>query len=200
MNQKGFANIVAVMVVVILTGAVGYFVLIKRPMIATPGTSSSSQNTVPPDTTAQWKTYTNEENKYRVSYPPDWKLTSVTADPSPTAIRFTKITKQNGTYLNDAVIDIIVELNPLGTTPTEAWYRAWATQIPAGINLEEATIKETMFKNMRALNINNSSVFFAKGSNMFRIQWHVAGEYNPSLVSSTEQIFEQMLSTFEFLD
>lgn len=200
MNQKGFANIVVVMLVVILAGAVGYFALIKRPILTTPGTSSLAQNTAPPDTTPQWISYTNREHKYRVSYPPDWKLGSVTAEPSPAAIRFTKITKQNGTYLNDAVIDIIVEPNPLNTTPTEAWYRAWAAQIPAGINLEGIEIKETMFKNVRALIINNSSVFFAKGSNMFRIQWHVAGDYDSSLVTSTEQNFEQLLSTFEFLD
>ena len=201
MNQKSFANIILVIIVVVLVGAAGYFAFVKKPApIAQDKTLPSTQNTVPPDKTAQWRTYTNTEYKYRVSYPPEWELGRITAEPSPAAVRFTKITKQDGKYLNDAVVDIIVEPNPLKKTPTEEWYREWVKQIPAGGSLEGVKIEETTFKSIKALKIDNSSIFFAKGFNMFRIKWHVAGDYNQSLVTSTEQIFEQMLANFEFFD
>jgi len=150
--------------------------------------------------TAQWKIFTNTEYKYRVSYPADWELGQITVKQSPAAIRFTKITKQGDKYLNDAVVDIIVEPNPFRKTPTEEWYREWIKQIPAGINLEGVKIEETTFKNMKALKIDNNTIFFAKGFNMFRIKWHVAGDYDESLAESTENIFEQIVATFEFFD
>ena len=157
-------------------------------------------NEVAQSETSLWKVYTITEYKYRVSYPPDWELVQVTVKQFPAAVRFTKITKQGVNYLNDAVVDIIVEPNPLRKTPTEEWYREWVKQIPAGINLEGVKIEETTFKNMKALKIDNNTVFFTKGFNMFRITWHVAGDYDQSLVESTKKIFEQMLDTFAFID
>ena len=150
--------------------------------------------------TAQWKIFTNTEYKYRVSYPADWELGQITVRQSPATVRFTKIAKQGDKYLNDAVVNIIVEPNPLRKTPTEEWYREWVKQIPAGINLEGVKFEETIFKNMKALKIDNNTIFFVKGFNMFRITWHVAGDYDQSLVGSTEKIFEQMLDTFAFFD
>ena len=152
------------------------------------------------DEVSDWKTYANTEYKYRINYPPDWEITNITAQPSPAAVRFTKITKQDGRYINDAVVDVIVESNPLKKTPTEEWYREWIKQIPAGMNLEGVQIVETTFQGMRALKIDNHTIFFAKGFNMFRIKWHVAGDYDQSLVSTTENVFNRMLSSFKFFN
>ena len=149
------------------------------------------------DETSSWKIYTNTVYKYRVIYPPDWEIT---VKQSPSAVRFTKITKQGDKYLNDAIVDIIVEPNQLRKTPTEAWYREWVKQIPAGIDLAGVKFEETTFKNMKALKINNNAIFFSKEFNMFRIAWYVAGNYDQSLREATEKIFERMLSAFAFFD
>ena len=52
MNQKGFANIILIVLVVILAGAVGYFAFMKKPapvieQITQPATTPSPNNTVP---------------------------------------------------------------------------------------------------------------------------------------------------------
>ncbi|MDP3947104.1 MAG: hypothetical protein Q8Q41_00215 [bacterium] len=55
-NQKGFANVVLIVLVVVLAGAVGYLTLIKKPTSSTvteqplSDTSPSSQQTNPPPT------------------------------------------------------------------------------------------------------------------------------------------------------
>jgi len=52
MNQKGFANIILVVVIVVLVGVVGYFALIKKPTSPattnqTPSTNTPTQQTPP---------------------------------------------------------------------------------------------------------------------------------------------------------
>ncbi len=78
-NQKGFANIVLVIViVVVLVGAVGYFAFVKKlepitQQSPTP-TSTQTQKPVPPtptpDKTVNWKAYTDSNLKYSFQYPP----------------------------------------------------------------------------------------------------------------------------------
>ena len=43
MNQKGFANIVLVILVAVIASAAGYFTLVKKPEIAQPNTQSNTQ-------------------------------------------------------------------------------------------------------------------------------------------------------------
>ncbi|MBI2669894.1 MAG: hypothetical protein HYX20_02015 [Candidatus Yanofskybacteria bacterium] len=67
-NQKGFANIILVVVIVILVGAVGYFVFVKNPVaiqtkIPTPTPTKTA------DSTASWMTYTNPRAGYQFEYP-----------------------------------------------------------------------------------------------------------------------------------
>lgn len=213
MNQKGFSRTIIIFAVVgvILIGAAGYFVFNAQTPVVSPTPIINPPPTPAPQTLLSsgqtnlleigtWKTYTNTDYKYRINYPSDWEITNITAQPSPAAVRFTKITKQNGKYINDAVVDVIVESNPLRKTPTEEWYREWVTRIPARISLEGVQIVETTFQGMNALKIDNHTIFFAKGFNMLRIKWHVAGDYDQSLIPMTEKIFDRMLSSFEFID
>ena len=80
-NQKGFANIALIFLVIVLAGAVGYFVLFKKsPEVAqqtntptpTP-TQTKTQNPTPAptpkDETENWKTYTNTQYGFEVRYP-----------------------------------------------------------------------------------------------------------------------------------
>ena len=88
MNQKGFANIIFVVVIVILVGAVGYFALVKKsePIAQqpTPTPTQKVQPTTPAttptptpsptpastDSTANWKTYgVSGYNGYEFKYP-----------------------------------------------------------------------------------------------------------------------------------
>ena len=73
MNQRGFANIILVVVIVILVGTVGYFAFVKKsePVAQEPTptptqvTNTSKSNPTPTptpaDPTANWKTYTDKK-------------------------------------------------------------------------------------------------------------------------------------------
>jgi hypothetical protein len=84
MNQKGFTNIILVVIIVILIGAVGYFAFIKKPepvaqqtiptptQTITPTKTPASPTPTPKDETANWKTYTDIKHGYSIRYPSDW--------------------------------------------------------------------------------------------------------------------------------
>jgi len=71
MNKNGFINIVFVILVIILIGAVGYFIFLKKlkTVQAPPQTPSRQQNE-----TMDWKTYQNTRFNLSIKYPNDWRL------------------------------------------------------------------------------------------------------------------------------
>jgi hypothetical protein len=80
MNQKGFANIILVVVIVVLVGVVGYFAFVKKsePVVQQP-TPTPTQTKTPasptPTPTSQatnLKTYTNTQYGFELKYPNDW--------------------------------------------------------------------------------------------------------------------------------
>ncbi len=80
MNQKGFANIILVIVIVVLIGAVGYFAFVKKsePVAQQSTPTPTQMNTpvsptpTPKDETANWKIYNNTRYSYTVKYPSNW--------------------------------------------------------------------------------------------------------------------------------
>jgi len=87
MNQKGFANIALVIIIVILVGAAGYFTLIKKssPITQETNTQSSiqtqqaakSSTPTPKNETASWKTYTNSKYGIIFKYPPSLTIKEI---------------------------------------------------------------------------------------------------------------------------
>ena len=81
MNQKGFANIVLVVVIVLIVGAVGYFAFVKKSARLAEQTQTTTQtnNSVSPiptqkDETANWKTYSNSKYNFSLKYPNGWTI------------------------------------------------------------------------------------------------------------------------------
>lgn len=68
MSQKGFANIILVIVIIIFVGVVGYFAFVKKsePIVQQP--------TPTLDKTANWETYTNSQYGFSFKYPPTWAV------------------------------------------------------------------------------------------------------------------------------
>lgn len=78
-NKKGFAPI---LIVILLTAAVGGFLIYTNLPAGRQGSSNSQTKPNPSPTTQSsfldeaedWKTYTNTEYKYTLKYPPDWTV------------------------------------------------------------------------------------------------------------------------------
>ena len=86
MNQKGFANIILIVVIVAIVAVGGYFIFSKKsgPITQQP-TPTHTETTVPTktpvsptptpkDETANWKTYTNAQYGFEFKYPVDHKI------------------------------------------------------------------------------------------------------------------------------
>lgn len=67
MNQKGLTNIILVVVIVILVGAVGYFTFVNKSEPVT-----QQPTPTPKDETANWKVYDNAKDEFSISIPKDW--------------------------------------------------------------------------------------------------------------------------------
>ena len=85
-NQKGFANIILVIVIVVLVGAVGYFSFVKKsePIAQQPTPTPTQTNTptknptptqTPKDEIASWKTYGNDQYGFEFKYPANYVVT-----------------------------------------------------------------------------------------------------------------------------
>mgnify|MGYP001592004221 CR=1 FL=1 len=80
-NSKGFATIPLIIIIVVIAGAVGYFVLMNKstpitqqpmPTPATTQIKTSTPKPTPKDETANWKTYSNDRYRYTLKYPNNW--------------------------------------------------------------------------------------------------------------------------------
>lgn len=91
MNQKGFANIILIVLVVVLAGALGYFIITKKSEPVSQQQTQNSQNQIPsqnlpsktqapsptlPTTvkSENWKTYQNNKYGFEFGYPENWNL------------------------------------------------------------------------------------------------------------------------------
>lgn len=102
-NQKGFANIILVIIVVILVGAVGYFAFVKKsePVVQQPTPTPTQTNTpvsptptpTPKDETSNWQSHSNMEIGFSFKYPQAWKV-------------------EDGLKINTCCLNVFNSLNP----------------------------------------------------------------------------------------
>ncbi len=117
-NQKGFANIVLVVVIVILLGVVGYFAFVKKsgqvaqqptptPVVTQTKTPTPTPVSTPKDETINWQVY--NRNGVLFKYPNDWAIKT----DSSSASAGLNVFLQEKKYVND-------EVNPFGLSIADA--------------------------------------------------------------------------------
>lgn len=108
-NQKGFANIVLVVVTVVFTGAVGYFAFVKKsePITQQPTPTPIKTQTASPTPTltsqvTNFKTYTSSQYGYQIKYPKDWTLVG---EDTILGLRAPGTKPQPGDFVADVYVD-----------------------------------------------------------------------------------------------
>lgn len=94
MNQKGFANIAIVVLIIVVGAVVGYFYWTQKT--ATPVEQAQKTNVLPSQQTTDWKTYRSERYGYVIQYPKDWHIDDSDADDEREEIIFADL--QRGIY------------------------------------------------------------------------------------------------------
>jgi len=133
MNQKGFANIILISVIVILVGATGYFVFVKKSEpIAQQPTPNQTKTPVSPAPTptskpTNLKTYTNTQYGFEFMYPPELKG-NTTGD---------QFTGSVGSSSVNLLVSVVNNKNPDSNTMT------FTSRTINGIQVQEYSSKDT---------------------------------------------------------
>jgi hypothetical protein len=165
MNQKGFANIILIIFVVVLVGALGYVTLVKKPApVEQPQTNNNnSQNTqtitpppsnnavpqTPPtvNNTTSWKTYSSDLMGIEVKYPPKYYVVKNFGNPgSDTFTSVTNLGKESDKNLwgkevggSPAHIQIIYHVNRRNLSIAEL-AKEWAASAGVASSCKNLTV------------------------------------------------------------
>ncbi len=174
----------------------------------------TSLPTPPASFLENWQTYRNEEFGFEVKYPADWKSWTTSRDdgslpyidfPSTALIRFDRVWHYNdpdpwGYYW----IDILVEPNPGEEPLTKEWYKkTWAPahgiSIPNSPHTFFSRSEETYFQGLRAL-VDTNEILFEKDGFIFEMRGLQTGVIAEHEFQTSVQVFDQILSTFRFVE
>ncbi|MEK7547191.1 MAG: hypothetical protein AAB536_03385 [Patescibacteria group bacterium] len=202
MNQKGFANIALVVLVVVLVGVAGYFVLVKKqepvaqqttppPVTMQPPTLQQPSPT-PVNETASWKTYVNNKYGFEVKLDPSWQMVYLkngtsTDRPEPDMADFISIK-------NDGKCQCSISIEETSSKNRQArWDETIVSKKSmeiAGLTAEDviSVIEDTKFRTVTA---------FRPKDNNSHYKFVFSTYQNSSEIFSTPK-FDLMLSTFKF--
>lgn len=214
--NKGFAAplVVAIgaLVIAIVAGVIGYSLKPTQKAQSSPSVMLTPMPTSSPvDETAKWKTYTNKEFNYEVKYPASWYAAGpyggqagydcLENPQGVTIIEFSKIELTDCGFAADqlppAEADVTIwVLNKPFTTDEIPTKNALGEDVSKRITIagEEAT-KIAFTEKAERPNIQATRIYFnhaGRGYLIFLKQTDKKGNYDP--------IFDQILSTFKFLD
>lgn len=208
MNQKGFANIVLIVLVIVVAGVVGYFALHKSPTAVTPSTytqQTTTTNPTPPASssiiknvspqpqslteTTTWKTYRSDKYRFEFKYPPLWKEESGHNNPTndPVVVNFQDIEFQGDVAIVHASVSVQTEERSLDFI--NLWRQA------SDASPQNAVI----VAGQKALKIGGGgkivySILF--GSKEYGIAMESA---NGEDVAYYQSVFKKIISTFKFI-
>ncbi len=161
--------------------------------------TSIPQPTVPPDATATWKTYTDTKYGFEFKYPTDWLINEVNSDGQLEIIPPIRNEKSTG--------EIVFLIIPKEKNVSINTFLSESNPITGGKNSD-------VYKVEKEFVVNGNKVVFARGGCCGWFGKHALvedknGKYSLDIVLKdpllskpivNENIFNQILSTFKFLD
>jgi len=201
LNQKGFAKVALIAVIITTISVSGYFILVKK---STPTAQQTSVSTPTlKNEMADWKTYTNEKYGFKIQLPDDWqtkedsKYNFVSFNSQE---KFNAITKHNDSEVNGG---------GMSDNVTISYYKddaEYISQIGYQFQklptLEEYINQNSDVRNLQTINFAGQSAFRANVNGMFdedviwvRKDKHL---YIIRLVGVGNPLGNEILSTFKF--
>lgn len=175
------------------------------PTLLLPPTPQTKPDLAPPNT-SNWKTYTSSAIGVEFKYPPDWKITTfpnnsrmilMISSTVPTD-KFGVPNDENSPGYIRVIYFVCEELSTKENIPCDTFDQLAAN---TKYDLQPKTIKETSVTISEKQGTQISGV--SKYEGFRKYTFFSAGEYQQSVVTyhaETEAIYDQILSTFKFLD
>lgn len=193
-NQKGLAPIIIILIVVaILAGGIlawqcGWISKTPTPTpTSTPTPTPTPTST--PDETADWKTYTNEEYGFEVKYPDSWIIDEKTYN---TVKPLYVLSLSNKQKFKTGRIEIDIQ------STTYPSILSWAKEAHGPHGLQEVKVGKEEILGQQF--IEKKKIFTGLLKNNFLYQIILFGEIEEPKKSEIETVYNQILSTFKFLD
>ncbi|MBU3918483.1 hypothetical protein KKC63_01050 [Patescibacteria group bacterium] len=209
--NKGISTPVGIIVVLVLTiivGGVAWYVGVNMEPgpSPTPSPTESPSPTLEPDETADWKIYTDDEYGFEIKYPNFYYI--IDED-------FGNVSFRNEKYRENpsggCEFNILIRPNPLKKN-LEEWLRDNSTEAEFATDAHEKSGK--LYFNSKQANIEEINIGREKAIKFYQIGGHpndwintlvengiyiIEMMYFPKC-SSELDVFNQILSTFKFID
>ena len=203
-NQKGFAHLFLVIaIVVICIGGLLHFSWQKGLIKTNPNQQPSPTPNTSIDETANWNTYKNNEYGFEFKYPPDWKEKQTYGKKgfenlilfgkkeedswsvSNGDLTFQRYINSQNLPFKDYILDYMVNTQPLPDDPEERMQSARNTIMK---------MNDLNFHGYDALMLKDSTIYIYLNPDIISLNI-----YSPQ-TKEHKLIFNQILSTFEFVD
>lgn len=196
MSQRGFVPIFILIGVVIITVLFGAYFSGKLPI--KPSITQTQVSVTPTaqparlDETANWKTYTDTENRFTLKYPLEWSVEENTNSNSWKSADY-KVSN-TGNIVSGQEIVLFVDQNPTGKSIKD-WWGTDNTDYIVSNKISFNTDGYNSIKyNLSAPGGAVYGVLIDKSGEVFRFEAYATTEKTPSII----KILNQILSTFKF--
>lgn len=196
--EQGIAHLLLIIIVVVVSMCGLLLYSWQKGLIKTTTLQQTPTFTPTTNETANWKLFIDDDYNYSFKYPSDWEVKTVIKDDNNyiLSLKSTYIAPPNSDPFWG--INVIVDTNPREEDVSMTWFmNNLLKNYPEDTRIDDFGFEETTFLNQKALRDRYGNLIISKGKYMYKISWAVHLTEEEKVV---KPIYNQILSTFEFLD